>query len=234
MVGAFESGFALFDPDNGIPGAILRPEGLSQGLRLNDGRVDPMGRFWAGSMVETAADAAAARLYSLGNGTLRTHARGLGIANGLCWSPDATWLYLADSAQQVIWRYAYDLATGAISGRAEFARTSGQVCPDGAAIDTAGCIWSAQWDGGAVVRYTPDGRIDRVIHLPVSRPTCVSFGGDDFGFLFVTTARTGLDSHALATQAGAGDVFVYNVHAQGMPEQQFDLDGWPSAGDSEG
>ncbi len=234
MIGAFESGFALFDPEDGLLSDMLEPEGLSQGLRLNDGRVDPMGRFWAGSMVEKTAGAATACLYSLGDRTLRTHVRGLGIANGLCWSPEGTWLYLADSAQHLIWRYAYDLSTGAISGRVEFARTSGQACPDGAAVDTAGCIWSAQWDGSAVVRYTPDGRIDRVLDLPVSRPTCVSFGGDDCKFLFVTTARTGLGDHALATQVGAGDVFVYNVQAQGMPEQQFDLDGWPSAGDSEG
>jgi L-arabinonolactonase len=232
MVGAFESGFALFDPEDGLLGEFLRPDGLSRGLRLNDGRVDPMGRFWSGSMVEDPAGAPEARLYSLGDGAVRVHVCGLGIVNGLCWSPDGAQLYLADSTRRVIWRYAFDLATGVISQRVEFARIAGEACPDGAAVDTEGCVWSAQWDGSTIIRYTPDGRIDRVIDVPVSRPTCVCFGGEDLRLLFVTTACTGLNVRA--SEAGAGDVLVYNVGAQGMPEQQFDLDGWPSAGDSGG
>lgn len=234
MIGAFESGFALFDPEDGLLSDVLRPEGLGSGLRMNDGRVDPKGRFWAGSLVEVPGAAATARLYSLGNGAIRTHVRGLGIANGLCWSPDGRWLYIADSAQQLIWRYAYESASGVISGRVEFARTEGAACPDGAAVDTAGCVWSAQWGGSAVVRYTPEGRVDRIVKLPVSQPTCMCFGGEGFELLFVTSASVGLPPQARASDAGAGDVLVYNVGAQGMPEQQFDLDGWPSAGDSEG
>jgi L-arabinonolactonase len=234
LVGAFETGFALLHPDDTQVGDLLRPEGLVKGLRLNDGRVDPRGRFWAGSMAESAAASGTAQLYSVGNGIIRTHERGLGIANGLCWSPGFEWLYLADSAKRVIWRYAYDAEAGTISGRTEFARTRGKACPDGAAVDTTGCIWSAVWGGSAVVRYTPAGRIDQMLELPVSQPTCVCFGGEDLDLLFVTTACTGLDDDAVASEAGAGDVLVYNVGAQGMPEQQFDLDGWPSAGESEG
>lgn len=234
MIGAFESGFALFDPENGLLRGIIRPDGLSEGLRLNDGRVDPMGRFWAGAMAETSGAVGTACLYSLGDSAVRTHVRGLSIANGLCWSPDGRWLYLADSARRLIWRYAYDQPTGTISERVEFARTDGETCPDGAAVDTSGCVWSAQWGGSAVVRYTPEGRVDQIVHLPVSQPTCVCFGGEDSDLLFVTTARIGLSSDALASEAGAGDVLVYNVGAQGMPEQQFDLNGWPSAGESGG
>jgi L-arabinonolactonase len=227
IIGAFEAGFALFDPETGMTSALLRPEGLTSTMRLNDGRVDPQGRFWAGAMVETPDRTHLAALYCLENGNIQAQEQGVAISNGICWSPDGTRFYFADSARQIIWRYAFDIVAGAISDREEFARTTGPACPDGATVDEEGYLWSAQWAGGCVVRYAPDGQIDRVIQMQVSQPTCVAFGGPNLDLLFVTTARAGLDQAMLLSQTGAGDVFVYNVGVRGLPENRFKLNGWP-------
>ena len=195
---------------------------------MNDGRVDRQGRFWAGAMIEDPTISAVANLHCVGGQGIDTRERGLAIANGICWSPDSSWFHLADSMRRIIWRYAFDADTGEITDPMEFARTEEGVCPDGAAMDAEGCMWGAQWGGGRVVRYTPDGGIDRVLKLPVSQPTCVAFGGPNLDLLFVTTARAGLSTGALAAQTGAGNVFVYNVGMQGLPENRFKMSNWPS------
>lgn len=228
LICAFENGFALFDPETGLKSAITRPDGLVTGMRLNDGRVDRQGRFWTGAMVEDPALARTACLYCLQDGSIQTKGNGLAISNGICWSPDSAWFYFADSGRRLIWRYAFDPATGGISEPQEFARTADPACPDGAAVDAQGYVWSAQWGGGCVIRYAPDGRVDRVLELPVSRPTCVAFGGPNLDLLFVTTARVGLSASELAAQTGAGDVLVYNVRVQGLPENRFKMGGWPA------
>lgn len=234
LIGAFESGFALFNPEDGLTSSIIRPEGLTCGMRLNDGRVDRQGRFWAGAMVEQPFGARTACLYSVGDGAIRKREGGISIANSICWSPDGSSFYFADTLERVIRRYSFDPDTGAISNPQEFARMAEPAFPDGAATDRQGYIWSAQWGGGSVVRYSPDGRIDRILELPVCQPTCVAFGGPDLDLLFVTSARIGLSPEALATQTGAGDVLVYNVGVQGLPENRFRLDLWPAYGISGG
>lgn len=230
LIGAFESGFAVFDPEKGLAGPIARPEGLAPGMRLNDGRVDCQGRFWAGAMVEHPTRSTSACLYSVQDGTIRTCERGVAISNGISWSPDSTCFYFADSGQRTMWRYCFDAAGGTISMPQEFARTEEPACPDGATVDREGYIWSAQWGGGRVVRYAPDGHIDRVLEVPVSQPTCVAFGGPNLDLLFVTSARVGLCRDALAAQTGAGDVLVYNVGVQGLPENRFRPGSWPADG----
>jgi len=225
LIAAFDCGFALFDPVSGTMGTCIHPEGLDDGLRMNDGRVDRQGRFWAGSMVEKRPSEREARLYCVGAGRIETRERGLVIANGLCWSPDNTFCYFADSMHRIIWRYRFDAQTGELSERREFARSRGEAVPDGATVDADGYLWSAQWGGGCVIRYAPDGRIDRIVDVPVSQPSCVAFGGPDLDLLFVTSARCGLT----APQTGAGDLFVYNVATRGLPESRFKSDGWPEA-----
>jgi sugar lactone lactonase YvrE len=172
-------------------------------------------------MAEDDAAAAAARLYSLDGRRVQTHLGGIGVANGLCWSPDGGVCYFADSRARTIWRFACDATTGVLSDRRVFARSAGPACPDGAAVDAEGYIWSAQWDGGAVIRYAPDGRIDRVLTVPVSRPSCVAFGGPALDLLFVTTAR-----NAAAPESGAGDLFVYNAPVRGLEESRFKVGAW--------
>ncbi len=222
LIAAFDGGLAVFDPVAGTVEALRRPEGLREGQRLNDGRVDRAGRFWIGSMAESDDDPSDARLYRLDGRRVETELRGLGIANGLCWSPDGTICYVADSREQTIWRFAFDVQTGALSDRRVFARSEGVACPDGAAVDAEGYVWSAQWDGGAVIRYAPDGRVERVLEVPVSRPSCVAFGGPDLDRLFVTSARQGL----AAPETGAGDLLVYNAPVRGLKESRFKIGAW--------
>lgn len=220
LIAAFDRGLALFDPESGRLSDTLHPEGLMAGMRLNDGRVDRQGRFWVGSMVEDPEQPAEARLYCLTGGQLQTHLRGIGIANGLCWSPDGTVCYFADSRHATIWRFAFDAKRGILSDRRDFAR-SVKGCPDGAAVDSEGFLWSAQWGCGCVVRYAPDGRIDRIVEVPVEQPSCVAFGGPDLDQLFVTSAQVGLTG----PQTGAGDLFVYNAGIRGLPESRFACEG---------
>lgn len=226
LIAAFEAGLALFDPESGAISEYLHPEGLKPGHRMNDGRVDRRGRFWVGSMVEDCAQPCEARLYCLSNGQVETHLRDIGIANGLCWSPDGRLCYFADSQAKTIWRFTVDVETGRLSDRREFAR-SPQGCPDGAAVDAEGFVWSAQWGAGCVVRYSPDGQIERILELPVSQPSCVAFGGVALDLLLVTSARHGLAN----PQCGAGDLFVYNVGIRGLPESRFKNDGCPKLRD---
>ncbi len=223
LVAAFDDGFALFDPHTGKRSALVRPEGLGPGMRMNDGRVDRQGRFWAGAMVVDAAEPLQAKLYALQDGAVRIHLGGIGISNGACWSPEGTTFYFSDSRRRIIWRYEFDVQNGRLGARQEFVRIDGPAEPDGACIDAEGYLWSAMWGGYCVVRYAPDGRIDRILEVPVCQPTCVAFGGPNHEILFVTSARLGI----CEPPTGAGDVLVYNIKTQGLPESRFKFDNWP-------
>jgi sugar lactone lactonase YvrE len=220
LIAAFESGFALYEPGSGRTRwlwKLARP-----GQRLNDGRVDRRGRFWAGAMAERGDEAGKAELFCLdANGQVQCRERGITISNSICFSPDGAVFYFADTPTRTIWRYGFSGSDGVITDRQVFAQTPDGAFPDGATVDAGGFLWSAQWGAGRVVRYTPEGAIDRVIEVPASQPTCVAFGGADLDLLFVTTAREGLSEAVLAGQTGAGDLFVYNVDVVGLPEHQF-------------
>ena len=224
LIAAFESGFGLYDPFDGAMAWLARPEADRSGMRLNDGRVDRQGRFWAGSMAETAAGAGKANLYCVySTGRACRRESGITISNSICWSPDGTRFYFADSPRRTIWQYAFDAANGDISGRRVFAQTPEGASPDGANVDAEGFLWSAQWGAGRVVRYAPDGQIERFLEIPASRPSCVAFGGPDLDLLFVTTASEGLKEDMPGSQFSAGDVFVYSIGITGLPEGRFVL-----------
>ncbi len=225
VIAAFESGIALFDPGNGALKWLARPDADLPGVRLNDGRVDRQGRFWAGTMVESEPRSGRANLYSVdGSGRATRRENGITISNGICWSPDSTRFYFADSPLRTIHCYDFNSATGAIANRRLFARTPEGAHPDGANVDAEGFLWSAHWGAGRVVRYAPDGTVDRVVDVPASQPTCVAFGGPALDLLFVTSARDGLTEEELARQPSAGDVFVYKMGCIGLAEQHFILD----------
>ena len=219
---AFARGFALYNPVSRDITWLIRPEGLGQGIRFNDGKVDRQGRFWAGTMVEEGDPLTrpAGNLYALdGLFTLNKRERGIGISNGLCWSPKSDRLYFADSARRIIYNYEFDPDSGTISNRKIFVETGNGIFPDGADVDSDGCLWSAHWGAGQVVRYTPAGKRDLVLDLPVSQPTCVTFGGPRFEMLFITSAKEGLDGRD--KEVNAGDVFVFHVGTSGLPACHF-------------
>ena len=222
LITAFASGIALYDPQTRDVFWRARPEEVAAGVRFNDGRVDRQGRFWAGTMVEDGKPPARGCLYSLGcTGEARSHIQGVKISNGLCFSPDGTRLYFTDSPTRLISVYELVEPEGILVGRRPFAQIPEGASPDGATVDVDGCVWSAHWGSGSVVRYTPDGRVDRVIELPTRQPSCVCFAGPDLDILCVTTAREDLHEDILRAEPHAGDVFLYRVGTQGLTEPEF-------------
>ncbi|MGH8262503.1 MAG: SMP-30/gluconolactonase/LRE family protein, partial [Steroidobacteraceae bacterium] len=161
-------------------------------------------------------------LYSVdASRAVRCHVRGVRISNSLCTSPDGKLLYFADSPTRTIWVYDLVEPEGTLAGRRIFAQTPEGIAPDGASVDVDGCVWSAHWGGSRVVRYRPDGRIDRTLPVPTRQPSCVCFGGPDLDLLFVTTARENLDAATLRNEPHAGDVFVYRSGSRGLPESEY-------------
>lgn len=220
---ALASGFAWFDPASGQHEWLARPEPHPAGNRLNDGRVDRQGRFWAGAMVEQrATPEQSAGLFCLdGRQQLCQHLTGLSISNSLCWSLDGRKLYHADSPSHQIRVYDFDPATGALGEGRVFVQTAANVEPDGSCIDSQGHLWNAEWGGSRLVRYSPAGAIDRILPLPVSQPTCMAFGGADMNLLLVTSARVGLSDAQLAQQPDAGNLFIYRTDVTGVCESWY-------------
>jgi len=225
IIAAFERGIALYDLSGGAPEWLTRPEAGVPGLRFNDGRVDRQGRFWAGTMEETESRSGRGGLYCVDRrGRAARMEDGIRISNGCCWSPDSKRFYFADSPLCEIYVYDFDAANGTIANRRLFARTPDGAHPDGANTDAEGFLWSAHWGAGRIVRYAPDGKLDRILDVPVTQPTCIAFGGPALDHLFVTSARDGLAAEDSARQPSAGDVFVYKMGCVGLPEPRFILD----------
>lgn len=221
LIVAFASGFAFLDLATGAVERLAAPD-ADPGNRFNDGKCDRRGRFWAGTMDDglTCHSGGLFRLDpDLG---CRRMADGIGISNSLAWSPDDRVMYFADTLDRTIYRYDFDIETGAIANRRVFATTHDRPGnPDGSTIDAEGYLWNAEWDGWAVVRYAPDGRVDRVIELPVQKPTSCMFGGPDLATLYVTSAVWDLSGAALARQPLAGGLFAIDVGVRGLPEPRF-------------
>jgi sugar lactone lactonase YvrE len=144
----------------------------------------------------------------------------VGISNGLGWSPSNTLMYYADSPAKVIYCYDYDLATGEATDERVFTEIDLGV-PDGLTVDSAGFVWNAQWDAWRVVRYAPDGSVDRIVRLPVQRPTSCMFGGPDLDELFITSASINLTPAQRQQQPDAGNVLVVKTDIAGLPEPRF-------------
>jgi len=215
---AGRGGLAHYDPASGTLDRIVDPENGGAVNILNDGRCDRHGRFWVGSMSKTM-EHASGRLYRLERGQLDAVDDGIWVANGVCWSPDDKRMYFADSHVKTIFVYDFDLAAGKIGPRRIFATMNDRPgVPDGSSVDAEGFVWNAVFDGGGVVRYAPDGRLDRTVQLSVSRPTACAFGGADLATLYVTTARFRLAPNKLAAETHAGGLLALDVGVKGLPE----------------
>lgn len=192
-------------------------------LRLNDAAVDPRGRFWVGSMDSQKQQEPHGSLFRFDpDGSLHTMDTGFTVSNGLGWSPDQRTFYFIDTFRRVILAYDYAAAAGTIANRRVFARTAeADGYPDGMAVDAAGHVLVAFWGGWKIIRYDPDGKVEREIRFPVANPTACAFGGKDLDELYVTTARLGLTPEQLADQPMAGDLFRVQVEFQGQQEAQF-------------
>lgn len=156
--------------------------------RMNDGKTDPQGRVWFGSMTYTERDATSA-LYRQDAAGVTEQMAGITTSNGLDWSPDQRTFYYTDSLPRVIWAFDFDADSGDITNPRVFAQDPEGYLPDGGTIDADGFFWSAKWNGGRIVRYAPDGRIDLVWQIPVANPTSCTFVGPDRSILAVTSAQ---------------------------------------------
>jgi L-arabinonolactonase len=218
---AGRNGLAHYDPANGRLERIADPEAGGAVNILNDGRCDRRGRFWVGSMSRTM-EHASGRLYRLEHGRLDAVDDGIWVANGVCWSPDDTKMYFADSHVKTIFVYDFDLAAGTLGPRRVFAAMGERPgVPDGSSVDADGFVWNAVFGAGCVVRYAPDGRIDRTVALPVSRPTACAFGGHDLATLYITTARFRLAPDRLAAETHAGGLLALDAGVRGLPEPMY-------------
>lgn len=192
--------------------------------RFNDGKCDRHGRFWAGTMHFAGLPREPKGFLYRFEADFRHFRRESGIrtSNGIGWSPDNRIMYYTDTRVGRIYAYDYDLATGENANRRDFAvvdEATGR--PDGLTVDAEGCVWSANWGGARVLRYRPDGTIDRVVETPVRQPTSVMIGGPDLKTLYITSSWDGLDESARAAQPLAGHVFALEIDVPGLPEPRF-------------
>ena len=223
---AMRDGLWRFDPSTGQRVTLAAPPYDPAIERFNDGKCDPAGRFWVGTIYEPKT-AASASLHCFSGGRLRRIEGGITVSNGLAWSPDGLTMYWSDTAAHIVYAFDFDPATGGLGERRVFAqfpaKQPGQPLdsyggrPDGAAVDVEGCYWVAMFEGQRVLRLSPQGELLREVRLPVRCATMPCFGGADLKTLFITTARRNRPPDELEAQPHAGCVLSIEVDVAGLP-----------------
>ena len=228
LVVATRNGFVHLNTTDGAITPIVPAPYDTGKIRFNDGRVDPQGRFWVGTLYEPRTEALA-EMYVLDKGQLRkAWSGGMTVSNGLAFSPDGTQMYHADTTSHRIDRYAFDGATGTVSDVQNFKQFSTDKAspgyggrPDGAAIDSEGCYWSAMIEGGRVVRYSPEGEVLQEITTPFRCPTMVAFGGPDLRTLYITSLSHGRSDAEKAEYPMTGKIVSVRVDVAGRTEPAY-------------
>ena len=223
LVAALRSGFHYVDFESGAKTFICDPEN-KPGNRMNDGRCDPYGAFWAGTMMDPSdRKTRTGSIWRLGPDlAAREMVDDIGISNGIAFDAERKRFYCADTYAdvQTVWRFDHDPDTGTISNRRVFVTThdlAGR--PDGASVDVEGCYWVAL-TGGAIARFTPDGKLDCTIETPVEKPTMCAFGGADMGTLFITSIGHGYLPQSEG-QPHAGGLFACRPGVRGIADGKF-------------
>ena len=221
-VAAARDGFFRVDPSTGATTLLAMVEADRPDNRMNDGYCDPQGRFWAGTMSMTH-DRDAGALYRLDpNGHVTQMLAPVTISNGIDWSPDGALVYYVDTRTGRIDVFDFDAEGGRLLNRrplVAIAPEDGK--PDGLIVDEEGGIWLALWGGGTLHRYAPDGRLDRVVPMPVLHPTKCAFGGPDLADMYVTSASTALSADERASYPHAGSLFHLRPGMKGRPARPF-------------
>jgi sugar lactone lactonase YvrE len=220
MILGAENGFYFWDTTHQNLEFISHPEAGKTEARFNDGKVDRMGRLWAGTMTYQGASSSLYRMDS----DLSVHQMetGLTISNGTGWSPDNKTMYFVDSFRYVVYAYDFNFKEGTISNRRPFVQENESFgVPDGLTVDSEGCVWLAVYGGWKVMRYAPDGKILDEIKFPVAKPSSCIFGGENLDELYVTTISENLTAEEKAAQPLAGDLFVIKTDVKGLPEPDF-------------
>jgi sugar lactone lactonase YvrE len=217
---ALRDRIAMLDLDTGRVTDLQHVEFSRADTRFNDGKVDPQGRFWVGSMSTVPGHAALYRYDP--DGSLHIMETGFTTVNGPNWSPDGKTFYLTDSPTRRIYAYRFDGKTGSISGRRVLIDLEDQVGePDGMAVDRAGHLWSAQWNGWCILRFDASGRELERLPMPVQCPTSMAFAGPALDEMYITSASVGLSQAEIQQGYLAGDLFRVSPVPQGLPTQPF-------------
>ena len=219
LVLAMRTGFHLFDLETEQLTFLCHPEPALTTNRLNDGKVSPEGRFWAGTMDERPDKQPIGSLYRLDADHRCTRMAGdVKVSNGLAWSPDGRTMYHSDSRGGAIFRYAYDPETGAIGPREIFVTMQPEWGrPDGGATDEEGCYWGCGISAGRVNRFSPSGELIEYVELPITHPTMPCFGGPGGRTLYVTSLRENLTDAELRRTPQAGGVFMLEPGVASAP-----------------
>ena len=216
--------FATFEP------ATLKLERIGEverdrpNNRFNDGKCDPQGRFWAGTMDAVRWSAPAGNLYRLdADKTIACMQPNVICSNGSGWSPNGRKMYYTESFRYAIFVYDFDLDTGTLSNRLPFATLDSNSggFPDGMTVDADGFVWSNMVGLGQIRRYDPEGKLERIVQLPVPRATDCTFGGPDLKTLYVTTARETMTADQLAAAPLSGSLFAIDCDVRGLPSNSF-------------
>ena len=216
-----ESGLATFDTEAGRF-ELRQPMTFEPGFRTNDGKIDLAGRLWWSTMDDDHGRRPGALYRTDPDGRTHLALEGVHIANTVSCSLDGADMYFADSLLRRLWSFPIR-ADGTLGERRLFASLEGEPVGtfDGSAVDVEGCLWNAQWGAGRIVRYTPEGRIDRIVEAPVQQPSSCAFGGPGLATLYVTSAQENLSSRALAEQPLAGHLFAFEPGVAGLPLPAF-------------
>ena len=223
---AMRDGLWRFEPRSGERSRIVEPPYNPLTERFNDGKCDPQGRFWVGTIYEPRSPPLAS-LHCLVRDRLVRKGDGITVSNGLAWSPNGRTMYWSDTHAHTIYAFDFEPGTGVIGNRRVFAsfpgKSPGQSLasyggrPDGAAVDVEGCYWVAMYEGQRLLRLSPEGEVMREVRLPVRCATMPCFGGADLTTLYITTARANRPAAELADQPYAGCVLALDVDVAGLP-----------------
>lgn len=222
LIVAFADRVAFFDPGTADETLIVAFEPDNPETRLNDGRTDRKGRFVVSGMNEVSGAANSSVISINADLSVRTLIKNVSCANSICFSAEGTTMYFADTPESEIVAFDYDDASGQTSNRrvhADFFQEPG--LPDGSCVDAEGGVWNAEWEGRRVVRIAPDGQIDRVIDVPVWKPTCCAFGGPNLDTLFITTSRLMSSADVLEKEPDSGGLFAVKPGLNGVMDTPF-------------
>ncbi len=225
FVAAMRSGIFLLDATGNMERQVAKNPTGSEDSRFNDGKVDPWGRFWCGTLWETDHQANSVFCYLDENFKLHHVVENLEITNGLAFSPDKKWFYFTDTPHHVLYRQALDPQHGQPLGKKQivklFNKSGYHGQPDGAAFDEEGCYWSAQFADGCIFRLSACGELLDEIKLPVKWPTMITFGDKDLKTLYITTSRENLSAEQLNQYPKAGNLFSVKVNVAGLATYMF-------------